>query len=245
MGSANGDAGTATINPLTAFGDMGNLFNNLATTNKKPKWMIQTEIDAIVANKNKAGGSPGDVMMGKLEHEFQSERVSNAVKLEDKLRLLIQKCHENRGDKKLFNAIRRRALAARQDLTVQREAAGMAKNSVINAETVERTFPIPGSMWLLTRIWSGGGKDARGVIRQTIVCSIPKQYQKVERSITRRILHKTFCLWAISWHEFWSIAIVGGSFIKRCYKVDRWYEYVYISRRYKIDWCDRDQTRGM
>jgi len=56
MGSANGDAGTATINPLTAFGDMGNLFNNLATTNKKPKWMIQTEIDAIVANKNKAGG---------------------------------------------------------------------------------------------------------------------------------------------------------------------------------------------
>mmetsp|Transcript_32747 Transcript_32747/g.64888 ORF Transcript_32747/g.64888 Transcript_32747/m.64888 type:complete len:147 (+) Transcript_32747:60-500(+) len=120
----------------------------LFATNKKPDWMVQAEIDAITANKGRqtAGGSPGDVMMGKLEHEFQGERVSNAMKLEDKLRLLIKKCSENRGDTKLFNAIRKRALAARQDLIVQREAAGMAKNSALNAETVERTFPIPASM---------------------------------------------------------------------------------------------------
>ena len=119
----------------------------LFATNKKPDWMVQAEIDAITANKGRQlGGSPGDVMMSKLEHEFQGERVSNAMKLEDKLRLLIKKCNENRGDTKLFNAIRKRALAARQDLIVQREAAGMAKNSALNAETVERTFPIPASM---------------------------------------------------------------------------------------------------
>jgi len=111
-------------------------------------WMVQAELDAIAANKGRqaAGGSAGDVMMSKLEHEFQGERVSNAIKLEDKLKMLIKKCKENRGDAKLFNAIRKRALAARQDLIAQREAAGLAKNSVLNAATIERTFPIPASM---------------------------------------------------------------------------------------------------
>eukprot|EP00588_Corethron_pennatum_P000026 CAMPEP_0194294412 /NCGR_PEP_ID=MMETSP0169-20130528/50594_1 /TAXON_ID=218684 /ORGANISM="Corethron pennatum, Strain L29A3" /LENGTH=109 /DNA_ID=CAMNT_0039043261 /DNA_START=1 /DNA_END=330 /DNA_ORIENTATION=+ len=109
--------------------------------------MVQAEIDAITARKGRqtTGGSPGDVMMGKLEHEFQVERVSNAMKLEEKLRSLITKCSENRGDTELFNATRKRALAARQDLIVQREAAGMAKNAALNAETVE-DVPIPTSM---------------------------------------------------------------------------------------------------
>lgn len=120
---------------------------SFATTNKKPDWEIQAEMEALSANKTKTlNGDPNNVMMSKLEHEFASERVHNAMKLEDKLKMLIKKCNENRGDRKLFNAIRTRAMTARQELIVQREAAGMAKNSVLNAETVEATFPIPGSM---------------------------------------------------------------------------------------------------
>jgi len=99
-------------------------------------------MDAIAANK----GGGGSSVMGKLENEFQGERVHNAMKLENKLRTLIAKCKENRGDAKLFNAIRKRAIATRQELIVQREAAGMAKNSQQNTATVEATFPIPAGM---------------------------------------------------------------------------------------------------
>jgi len=86
--------------------------------------------------------------MVRIGNEFQGERVHNSKKLEDKLRMLIEKCNETRGgdNTKLFNAIRKRAMATRQELIVQREAAGMAKNSVQNAEMVEATFPIPASM---------------------------------------------------------------------------------------------------
>jgi len=115
---------------------------------KQPDWMFQAEIEAIAANKGRqvSGGSPGDAVMSKLENEFQGERVHNTMKLEDKLRMIITKCEENRGDAKLFNAIRKRAIATRHELIVQREAAGMAKNSVQNAATVEATFPIPADM---------------------------------------------------------------------------------------------------
>ena len=40
------------------------------------------------------------------------------MKLEEKLRSLITKCSEDRGDVELFNATRKRALAAMQDLIV-------------------------------------------------------------------------------------------------------------------------------
>jgi hypothetical protein len=111
---------------------------------KKLDWMDQAEMDASKAKM--AGGNPTDIIMGQLEHELQGERVSGAMKLEDKLRSLIKKCDENKGDTKLFNAIRKRALVAREELTVQREAAGMAKDSALNAATIEATFPIPASM---------------------------------------------------------------------------------------------------
>jgi hypothetical protein len=85
-------------------------------------------------------------MMGKLEHEFQEERVGNALKSEERLRMLIEKCRENGHDSTLFNALRKRAIAARQELVQQREAAGMAKNSQHNAETIQMLFPIPPMM---------------------------------------------------------------------------------------------------
>eukprot|EP00592_Proboscia_alata_P028626 CAMPEP_0194444370 /NCGR_PEP_ID=MMETSP0176-20130528/127233_1 /TAXON_ID=216777 /ORGANISM="Proboscia alata, Strain PI-D3" /LENGTH=220 /DNA_ID=CAMNT_0039270741 /DNA_START=90 /DNA_END=752 /DNA_ORIENTATION=+ len=121
------------------------LFNAI----RKRAIATQAEMDAIAANKGRqmnGGSSLGEVVMSKLEGEFQGERVHNAMKLENKLRTLIAKCKENRGDAKLFNAIRKRAIATRQELIVQREAAGMAKNSQQNTATVEATFPIPAGM---------------------------------------------------------------------------------------------------
>lgn len=51
-----------------------------------------------------------------------------------------------RHDRKLFNAIRKRAVAARQELIAQREAAGLVKDSQANSETIHLLFPIPAAM---------------------------------------------------------------------------------------------------
>eukprot|EP00040_Diaphanoeca_grandis_P027000 m.152430 g.152430 ORF g.152430 m.152430 type:complete len:162 (-) comp30806_c1_seq1:350-835(-) len=113
----------------------------------KPDWMVQAELDAIKATKGrKVAGAPGDIMMDKLEHEFKAERVSNTLNQEDKLRKLIKQCKESRDNPEIFNSIRKQALQARQQLITQREASGMAKNSQLNATTVEATFPIPKAM---------------------------------------------------------------------------------------------------
>eukprot|EP00592_Proboscia_alata_P010852 CAMPEP_0194365480 /NCGR_PEP_ID=MMETSP0174-20130528/13548_1 /TAXON_ID=216777 /ORGANISM="Proboscia alata, Strain PI-D3" /LENGTH=84 /DNA_ID=CAMNT_0039140203 /DNA_START=41 /DNA_END=292 /DNA_ORIENTATION=- len=48
---------------------------------KQPDWMVQAEMDAIAANKGRqmnGGSSLGEVVMSKLEGEFQGERVHNA-----------------------------------------------------------------------------------------------------------------------------------------------------------------------
>jgi len=109
-----------------------------------PGWMQQAELDAAAASKSKASvGTPGSQMLNKLEHEFQGERVAGASRMEDKLKVLIDKCKQNTSDPKIYDALRKRALAARQELIVQREAAGMAKDSTINAASVEAAFPIP------------------------------------------------------------------------------------------------------
>ena len=64
-----------------------------------------------------------EVMMGKIEHEFKMERVANALTSEDRLKTLIAKCEAHSHDRKLFNAIRKRAVAARQELIAQREVS--------------------------------------------------------------------------------------------------------------------------
>ena len=105
--------------------------------------MAQAEIDAIAATNAKGlKGTPNDVMMNKLSHELQGERISNAVKMEDRLRQLIIKVNESREhpNPMVYKAVRKKALDIRQDLITQREAAGMNKDA---AALVEAMFPIP------------------------------------------------------------------------------------------------------
>ena len=110
-------------------------------------WMAQAELDAHAASSGrKLAGSTTEMAMGKLQHDLAAEKVGNAVALEDRLRSLIRKCDAHRGDRTLFNAIRKRALVARQELITQREAAGLAKDPQMNAEAVEAMFQIPGPM---------------------------------------------------------------------------------------------------
>ena len=121
------------------------------TTGGKDDWMLQAELDALAATKSKVNsqGSPNDVMMGKLTVELQGERISNAVKLEDKLRQLIEKANAARAratdaiGRKVFTAVRKKCLETRQELIMQKEAAGMVGGAAA-AEVIERSFAIPG-----------------------------------------------------------------------------------------------------
>ena len=113
----------------------------------RPEWMIAAEREAAAAAKGKLGvgaGSAGDLMMGKLVHEMQGEKVGQTLRTEEKLRRLITKLEGSRGDPAVFALIRKRALAARQDLVTQRDLAGMNKDLQENARIVEAAFPIPG-----------------------------------------------------------------------------------------------------
>ena len=89
-------------------------------------------------------GTPNDVMMNKLTHELQGERIANAAKMEDRLRQLIVKVNESReleySHPMVYKAVRKKALDVMQDLITQREAAGMNKDA---AALVEAMFPIP------------------------------------------------------------------------------------------------------
>ena len=113
-------------------------------------WMKQAELDAIASSKGKtsvqAGASPGMHMLNKIEHEFQEERVQHTTNLTEKLNDLIRKCNEHSGNPTIYNAIRKRALVARQDLIVQREASGMTNNQEMNTTSIEKQFPIPPMM---------------------------------------------------------------------------------------------------
>jgi hypothetical protein len=129
---------------------MLSLLPRLFSSNKNNPndWMVQAEQDATAGTNAKAAkqGTINDQMMNKLKHELDSEKVHNAIKLEDKLKLMIQKCHEARSGavdtrgRKLYSALRKKALQTRQDLITQREAAGMVLDA---AGIVEAAFPIP------------------------------------------------------------------------------------------------------
>jgi hypothetical protein len=121
------------------------LFSNKKNPND---WMVQAEQEAIAATNARSAkeGTVNDQMMNKLKHELDSEKVHNAIKLEDKLKLIIEKCHDARSGavdtrgRTLYSALRKKALQTRQDLITQREAAGMLSDA---AGIVEAAFPIP------------------------------------------------------------------------------------------------------
>lgn len=110
--------------------------------------MVQAELEAISATNARAAkqGTVNDRMMNTLQHELDSEKVSHAIKLDDKLKRLIQQCNAARSgaiDKRgrmVYSALRKKALQTRQDLVTQREAAGMLADA---AGVVEAAFPIP------------------------------------------------------------------------------------------------------
>ena len=121
-------------------------------TDKKPDWMIEAELEAIAATNARAikQGTANDVVMGKLKHELDGEIISNAIKLEEKLVMIIQKCKDARSGamvdargRAVYNALRKKALATRQDLITQKEAAGMVTDAT---SMVESAYPIPASM---------------------------------------------------------------------------------------------------
>jgi hypothetical protein len=110
--------------------------------------MIEAELEAISATNARAAksGTANDTMMSKLTHEMASERVSNALKLEEKLRTLLQKCQDARSGatdtrgRKIYSTLRKKASEMRQELITQREAAGMVTDA---ATVVEAAFPLP------------------------------------------------------------------------------------------------------
>ncbi|CAB9510470.1 expressed unknown protein [Seminavis robusta] len=121
-------------------------------TDKKPDWMIEAELEAIAATNARAikQGTANDVVMGKLKHELDREIISNAIKLEEKLVMIIQKCNDAKSGamvdargRAVYNALRKKALATRQDLITQKEAAGMVTDAT---SMVESAHPIPASM---------------------------------------------------------------------------------------------------
>jgi hypothetical protein len=113
--------------------------------------MVEAEQEAIAATNARAvkQGTANDAMMSRLNHELDSERVSNAVKLEDKLKELIAKANQAKSGatdakgRMVYSAVRKKALETRQNLITQREAAGMAKDAT---SAVEAAFPIPASV---------------------------------------------------------------------------------------------------
>ena len=111
-------------------------------------WMKDAEREARAAAQNKVGGggNPGDVMMDKLQHEFSKEGAGHAKSQEDRLTVLLGKMSSQRGSPTIYNAIRKKAIECRQNIIVQREAAGMNKNSDEGRKVVENLFPIPGSL---------------------------------------------------------------------------------------------------
>jgi hypothetical protein len=110
--------------------------------------MAQAEREAIAATNARAAemGTANDQMMGKLKHEMDSEKISHAIKLEDKLKQFILKCNQARPgavDKQgrmVYSAIRKKAMMTRNELITQREASGMTTDA---AGIVEAAFPIP------------------------------------------------------------------------------------------------------
>ena len=119
---------------------------SLSSKKQQPEWMRQAEAEAISATNARAAasGTANDVMMAKLSHELDGERVANALKLEDRLKQIIDKTNaatsRDATGRKIYSALRKKALQTRQELITQREASGMSKNA---ADTVEAAFPIP------------------------------------------------------------------------------------------------------
>jgi hypothetical protein len=113
--------------------------------------MIEAELEATAATNARAAkqGTANDRMMSKLTHELDSEKISHATKLQEKLKDLIQKCQNARSGatdaraRTVYNAIRKKALQTRQELISQKEAAGMVTDAT---NLVEAQFPIPASV---------------------------------------------------------------------------------------------------
>jgi hypothetical protein len=125
------------------------LLPRLFSNKKNPNdWMVQAEQEAIATTNARAAkqGTANDHMMNKLQHELDSEKVHNTNKLEDKLKMLIEKCNDARSGavdtrgRTLYSALRKKALQTRQDLITQRESLGMLTDA---AGIVEAAFPIP------------------------------------------------------------------------------------------------------
>jgi hypothetical protein len=110
--------------------------------------MDQADREATSATNARAAemGTANDQMMGKLKHEMDGEKISHAIKLEDKLKQYILKCEQARADavdkqgRMVYSAIRKKAMMTRNELITQREASGMATDA---AGIVEASFPIP------------------------------------------------------------------------------------------------------
>jgi hypothetical protein len=128
----------------------GPMLSRLFTTKKRPDWMVEAELDAIAATNARAAkqGTANNITMSKLQHDLDSERVPNAIKLEDKLVAIIKKCKEATASATdahgcmVYNTLQKKALQTRQDLITQKEAAGMALDAT---SIVENAYPIPAS----------------------------------------------------------------------------------------------------
>jgi hypothetical protein len=113
---------------------------------ERPQWMIDAEREArsaVEARADVGGGTPGDVMMGKVAKEFQAEGASLAVKQEDKLKEVMKKMNKVSGNALMFNTLRKKAIEVRQNIITQRELAGLAKDATLSRKVIEDLFPIP------------------------------------------------------------------------------------------------------
>jgi len=126
------------------------IFNTIRLHSSKPDWMRQAELDAQASSKLKvmSSGSPTDIIMGRIVHDLEHERITNTTKLEMKLMQLILTVNNLRADSSSssllasqYNEARKLAIDARQSLIVQREVSGIEARA--DSQTTVLAFPIP------------------------------------------------------------------------------------------------------
>jgi hypothetical protein len=125
-----------------------------SSSSSKPEWMIAAENEARAAQGNKSGAgmyqdgpsSMENTFMNSLKHDISSESVSNTSRLQTKLENMIKKLHAfpstatSRQKQQEYDQLRRDAVDMRNQLIIQREAAGFTRD---NTSVIETAHPIP------------------------------------------------------------------------------------------------------
>ena len=120
----------------------------------KPQWQLDAEREARTAQGHRGlkgsregpndGSGVQNVFLDSIKNEIKTESVSNTARLQATLTRQIQELgfsfSSTDDEKKEYDALRLRCVETRNELIIQREAAGFTQN---NASMIEAQFKIP------------------------------------------------------------------------------------------------------